>query len=81
MIINASPLIIFGKLCKLDILIKIYTNIEIPNEVYQEVVINGINKNSRDALIVKEHIDNNKVDIVNIGLHLFLSISKQIFPF
>ncbi|MCH8003081.1 MAG: DUF3368 domain-containing protein [Nanoarchaeota archaeon] len=66
MIINASPLIIFGKLNKIDILKKIYGYIEITNGVYQEVVINGIKKNSNDAFIIKEYIDNKDIKIVNL---------------
>lgn len=66
MIINASPLIIFGKLNKIGILIKIYKNIEITHEVYNEVVIKGLEKNSKDALIVKECIDNKDIKIFNL---------------
>lgn len=77
MIINASPLIIFGKLNKIGILKKIYGNIEITNEVYQEVVINGIKKNSRDALIIKENIDNKDIKLVNLTEE-FISKAKKI---
>lgn len=64
MIINASPLIIFGKLNKINILKKLYPHIEITNEVYQEVVIKGIEKKSRDAFIIKEHIDNKDIKVI-----------------
>lgn len=77
MIINASPLIIFGKLNKIDILKKIYSHIEITNEVYQEVVIKGKGKKSRDALIIKEHIDNKDIKIFNLT-NKFKSLAKKI---
>ena len=77
MIINASPLIIFGKLNKIDILKKIYANIEITNEVYQEVVINGIKKNSRDAFIIKEHIDNKDITVIDLT-EKFIGKAKKI---
>ena len=77
MIINASPLIIFGKLNRIDILKKIYTNIEITNEVYREVVINGIKKKSRDALIIKEHINNKDIKITNLSEE-FVGKAKKI---
>ena len=51
MIINASPLIILGKLNKISILIKIYKNLEITNKVYEEVVLKGIEQNASDAFI------------------------------
>ena len=66
MIINASPLIIFGKLNKISILKKLYKNIEIVNEVYREVVLNGIEKGSRDAFIIKEHTDNSDIIVLNL---------------
>ena len=67
MIINASPLIILGKLNKISILKKIYSSIEITNGVYQEVVVNGIKKKSRDAFIVKEHISNKDIKVVGLN--------------
>ena len=66
MIINASPLIIFGKLNKIDILIKLYKNIEISNAVYNEVVVNGIEISARDASIIKEYVDNKTIKILNL---------------
>lgn len=67
MIVNASPLIIFGKLNKIGILIKIYKNIEITHEVYNEVVLNGIAKNSSEAFIIREHVNNKYIKILNLN--------------
>jgi len=66
LIISASPLIILGKLNKIGILKNIYDSIEIANEVYQEAVLNGINKNSRDAFIIKQHIDNKDIKVIKL---------------
>ena len=77
MIINASPLIIFGKLNRLDILKKLYKNIRISDEVYQEVVIKGIEKNLKDALIIKESINNHEIDIIKLNKE-FLPIAQKI---
>lgn len=77
MIINASPLIIFGKLNKIDILKKIYANIEITNEVYREVVINGMKKNSRDSFIIKEYIDNKDINVIDLT-EKFIDKAKKI---
>ena len=66
MIVNASPLIILGKLNRIGILKKVYGSIEIANEVYQEAVLNGINKNSRDAFIIKQYIDNKDIKVIKL---------------
>lgn len=67
MIINASPLIIFGKLNKVDVLKKLYQNIEITNEVYKEVVLKGLEKNATDASIIKHHIENKNIKVFNLN--------------
>jgi len=66
LIINASPLIIFGKLNKIGILKEIYKTIEITNKVYEEVVLKGIEQNARDAYIAKEYIDKKEIKIYNL---------------
>jgi predicted nucleic acid-binding protein len=43
-VINASPLILFGKLRRLDLLEKLTSNIYVPRSVFNEVFA-GINKN------------------------------------
>ena len=77
MIINASPLIILGKLNKISILIKIYKNLEITNKIYEEVVLKGIEQNASDAFIVKQYIDNKEIKIFNLDKK-FLDISNKI---
>ncbi|MBS3114850.1 DUF3368 domain-containing protein [Candidatus Woesearchaeota archaeon] len=77
MIINASPLIIFGKLNKISILIKIYKNLGITNKVYEEVVLKGIEQNASDAFIVKQHIDNKEIKVFNLDKK-FLDIANKI---
>ena len=64
MIINASPLIIFGKLNKIDILVKLFKNIEISNEVYNEVVIKG--RELKDALIVEDYVKKGYVKVFKL---------------
>jgi len=41
---NASPLIILGKLGQLGLLLKVFDQVLIPREVYNEVVINGLQR-------------------------------------
>ncbi len=49
---NASPLIILGKLGQLGLLLKVFDQVIIPREVYNEVVINGLQLGSPDAMAV-----------------------------
>ncbi len=77
MIINASPLIIFGKLNKISILVDVYNNIKITNKVYEEVVLKGIDQNASDAFIVKQHIDNKEIKVLNLDKK-FLDVAKRI---
>ena len=45
---NSTPLIILSKINRLELLREIYPSIYIPEEVYTEVVINGIRKSRQD---------------------------------
>ena len=58
MISNSSPLIIFGKLNRLDILKSIFKRIEITESVYEEVVETGMKLNKPESFIIKESIGN-----------------------
>ena len=46
---NAGPLIALGKLGALPLLLRLYDDVAIPGEVYQEVVINGLQAGEPDA--------------------------------
>lgn len=59
MITNASPLIIFAKIQKLDLLRDVVKEIRTPYAVYEEVVLNG--KDASDALLVKDFVEKKKI--------------------
>jgi predicted nucleic acid-binding protein len=63
MIVNATPLIIFGKIDKLQLLKDIFTKIIISSEVYKEVVQKGIEVKAPDAYLVKEFVDNGEIKV------------------
>lgn len=67
MISDASPLIFFGKLHRLDILCKAYPHLLISTDVYQEVVVEGGKKDAPDALLVGEYIAAGKIIIRPLG--------------
>ena len=77
MIIDASPLIILAKINKLEILKKTYESVEIASSVYQEVVVNGLKINSRDAHIVKEQIESKNIKVLDLSSE-FIKKAKKI---
>ena len=67
MISNSSPLIIFGKLNNIEILLKICASIEISNSVFEEVVVRGSEIQAKDALIIKDFVDNNRITVKKLS--------------
>lgn len=67
MIVNASPLILYGKINKIDFLCRIFPEIIISEEVYREVVVRGLEKKFPDALIVKSFVDEGKIKIKKLN--------------
>lgn len=47
---NAGPLITLGKLNRLEILVELYGEVQIPHPVYDEVVTSGLAKGASDAV-------------------------------
>ncbi len=66
MISNSTPLIIFSKLNKLDLLLKIFKILIIPNAVYLEVVENGMKNNFPDSFLIKDLIDKKEIIVKNL---------------
>tara|TARA_Y100000310_G_scaffold305567_1_gene345822 strand:+ start:419 stop:934 length:516 start_codon:yes stop_codon:yes gene_type:complete len=77
LIVNASPLIIFGTLDKLEMLRKVCTSIEISQGVYDEVVVQGIKKDLQDARIIKAFVDENSIKVKQLS-DTFATQSKRI---
>jgi len=63
MISNSSPLIIFGKLNKLDLLKKAFGKITISESVYDEVIKKGIEINAPESFLIKDHITRKNIEI------------------
>src|SRR4030043_1414937 len=66
MIINSSPLIIFGKLDKLNILKEVLGELTIAKSVYNEVVEKGKIKNAPEAFIIEEAISNKMIKVIEL---------------
>ena len=66
MICDSTILIIFSKLNKLDLLLKIFDNLLIPEAVYNEVVEKGIN--NPDSFLIKELVEKKQIIIKALEL-------------
>lgn len=65
---NAGPLIALGKLGQLGLLLKLYDEILIPREVYNEVVVNGLRLGASDARAVDFLIRQGHIRVVDVTL-------------
>jgi predicted nucleic acid-binding protein len=65
---NAGPLIALGKLGQLGLLLKLYGEILIPREVYNEVVTNGLRLGTSDAQAVDFLIRQGHIRVVEVAL-------------
>ena len=77
MIVNSSPLIIYGKLNKINIFLKLFKEIEIPEGVHQEVIIDGLENKFEDALILKNYMDDGKIKIIKLE-NKYLELANKI---
>ena len=67
MIVNATPLIVFGKIDKLDLLEKVVGRIVICPEVYTEVVQKGMEVNAPDAYLVRDFVDVGRIEVKELN--------------
>ncbi len=62
MISNSSPLIVFGKIGKLDLRFKVYKKIEIAPAVFFEVVEQGGKINAPESFLIKEFAEKGLIE-------------------
>ena len=67
MIVNASPLIVFGKLNRLNLLKRIFGKIVMSEAVYSEVISDGVKIGAEDALLVKKCVETNMFSVKKIN--------------
>jgi len=77
LIVNSSPLIIFGKLNKVDILVKLFKEIEISDGVYKETILEGLERKFEDTLILKNYLETSKIKVIKIGKK-YIELSDKI---
>ena len=64
---NAGPLIILGKLNRLELLAGLYGKIQIPHTVYDEVVTCGLAKGASDALTIRLFWQHHEWPVVEVS--------------
>jgi uncharacterized protein len=67
MITNSSPLIIFGKLNRLELLEKVFGQIEIAESVFDECVKKGKESNKGEVFLIDEHIQKGMIKIKKLN--------------
>jgi predicted nucleic acid-binding protein len=65
---NAGPLIALGKLSRLGLLSQLYGVVFIPPQVYQEVVVNGLQLGAPDADAVQFLIQRKQIQVTSITI-------------
>ena len=63
---NSSPLIIIGKISELELLKILYKQINIPKEVYVEVVERGKEKKELDAFLIEEAVNDGWIKVEDL---------------
>jgi len=64
---NASPLITFAKVGKIDLVLRLYDEIFVSDAVKQEVIDNGKKEGYADALLLEDYLRNNKIKVIKPG--------------
>jgi uncharacterized protein len=64
---NAGPIMALGKLGALDILFKLFDQVNIPTAVHREVVVQGKQQGQTDAIIADIAIRQQKLKIVDVA--------------
>lgn len=66
MIVDSSSLIIFGKLNKVNILLKLFDNTEIADGVYKEAIEDGLKRKLEDAILLKAYFDRGELKVIRL---------------
>ena len=77
MILDSSSLIVFGKLNKINLLLKLFKEVEIAEGVYKEAIVDGLEKKFEDSLILKNYLDNRCIKIIKLE-NKYLKLANKI---
>ncbi len=60
---NSTPLIYLSKASCLGLLFKVYDEVLVPERVYEEVVVAGLERGFRDAALVKAEVERSRIRV------------------
>ena len=66
MIVDSSCLIIFAKLNRINILLRLFGRIEIAGEVHKEAILEGLENKFEDSLILKNHLEKQQITVIEL---------------
>jgi len=66
LIVDSSSLIIFAKLNKINVLLKLFEKLEIADAVYKEAILEGLEKKFEDSLILISYLEKNQIRIIKL---------------
>ena len=65
---NAGPLIALGKLGQLGLLLKLYDEVVVPREVYNEVVVSGLRLGAPEAQAVDYLVQQGHIQVIDVSV-------------
>ncbi len=74
---NAGPLMALAKLNRLDLLAKVYDQVETPSAVYREVVTQGLARGAPDASIVQLFWERNEWPVTTVSEELLVDFQTS----
>jgi len=75
---NAGPLMALGKLNRLELLADLYPSVQIPEVVYNEVVVDGLARGEADAAVVRTFWRQQQWPIVSVQDAVLTAYQPQI---
>ena len=62
---------------KIDILLELFKKIEIPQAVYQEAILDGLESKFEDSLILRNYLDKGKIKVIKLE-NKYLELSNKV---
>lgn len=75
---NAGPLIALGKLNRLDLLANLYAQVQIPQQVYTEVVTQGLAQSATEALTIRLFWQQQNWPVINVSAQILTTYNPPI---
>jgi predicted nucleic acid-binding protein len=77
-VIDTSTLISLAKVNYLEVIPKLKMDVAMPEEVYEEAVINGEKRGIADSTVIKTFINNHELKILNVKSDFIKALRKKV---